>query len=118
MDKILISDLECDCIIGTLPHEREEKQKIFLDLTIFCDMKKAGKSDDLMDAIDYSSVESILKESAESSSFFLLEALGEFLAEKVLAFPGVKKVKLRIRKPAAARYAAMIAVEIKRSAKK
>ena len=68
MDKILISDLECDCIIGTLPHEREIKQKIILDLTISCDMKKAGKSDDLMDAIDYSSVESTLKESAESSS--------------------------------------------------
>lgn len=114
MDKIIISELKCSCIIGTLPHEREEKQDIFLDVTLYCDMKKAGKSDCLMDAIDYSAVESTLKETAENSSFFLLEALGELLAEKALSFAGVKKVKIKIRKPGACKYAGMIAIEIKR----
>ena len=86
MDKIIITDLKCNLIIGTLPQERERKQDIFLDVTLYCDMKKAGRSDCLMDAIDYSAVESALKETAENSSFFLLEALGESLAEKALTF--------------------------------
>lgn len=114
MDKIIITDLKCNLIIGTLPQERERKQDIFLDVTLYCDMKKAGRSDCLMDAIDYSAVESALKETAENSSFFLLEALGESLAEKALTFDGVKKVKLTIRKPGACKYAGMIAIEIKR----
>ena len=73
MDTIFIRDLEVNAIIGTLPEERHTPQKLILNLEIFTEMERAAVSDDLRDAVDYSRAEALLKETAESSSFFLLD---------------------------------------------
>ena len=114
MDKIFINGMTVPVIIGTLPHERENKQEITLDLVLECDMKKAGRSDDLMDAVDYSAVENSVFRSVSASSFFLLEALAEQTADCCLEFPGVTAVTVKIDKPAAAAYSKSIAIEIRR----
>lgn len=114
MDKIFINGLNVSTIIGTLPREREEKQTITLDLVIECNMEKPGKSDNLFDAIDYSAVEKKVYETVKGSSFFLLEALADKVAETVLEFAGVHAVTIRIDKPAAAAYSKSIAIEITR----
>ena len=91
MDTIFIRDLEVHAIIGTLPEERLAPQKLILNLEIFTDMERAAISDDLRDAVDYSRAEAIVKETAESSSFFLLEALAGELCRIVKILPGVQK---------------------------
>lgn len=115
MDKIFINGMTVSTIIGTLPHEREKKQNITLNIILECDMKKAGKSDDLHDAVDYSAAERKIYETVSSSSFFLLEALAEKVAEAGFSLPGVTAVTVKIDKPAAAAFSRSISIEIFRS---
>ena len=115
MDRIYIQNLKLPVLIGTLPHERNHPQNITIDIEFAYDMRKAGESDDLHDAVDYSAVEQCVIDIASKSSFFLLEALAERIARSVLEFPMVEWVKVKLEKPAAAIRAQAISVEIERS---
>ncbi len=115
LDRIHIRDLRIQCIIGTLPHEREAKQEVVIDLTIEADLQRAGWSDRLDDTIDYKAIEESIVAMAEQSAFFLLERLAERAAEIALANPTVQRVRVLIEKPAALDAARAAAVEIFRS---
>ena len=117
MDRIHIQKLKLPVLIGTLPHERIHPQGITIDLEFSYDMRKAGESDDLRDAVDYSAVEQRVIDIASNSSFHLMEALAEQIARSVLGFPMIEQVKVRLEKPAAAIRARAIAIEIERSKK-
>ena len=78
-------------------------------------MKKAGKSDNLFDAVDYSAVEKNIYEAVKNSSFFLLEALADKIAGTCLAFEGVTGVTVKIDKPKAAAFSKSISIEIYRN---
>lgn len=114
MDKIFINGMTVSTIIGTLPQERITPQEITIDAILECDMKKAGKSDNLLDAVDYSAVEKNIYEAVKNSSFYLLEALADKIAETVLAFDGVFGVTVKIDKPKAAAFSKSISIEIYR----
>lgn len=114
MDKIFINGMTVLTIIGTLPHERITPQEITLDTILECDMKKAGKTDNLFDAVDYSAVEKTIYETVKNSSFFLLEALADKVAESCLAFEGVSGVTVKIDKPEASAFSKSISIEIYR----
>ena len=115
MDKIFINGMTVSAIIGTLPHERETPQEITIDAILECDMLKAGKSDNLFDAVDYSAVEKNIYEAVKNSSFFLLEALADKIAGTCLAFEGVTGVTVKIDKPKAAAFSKSISIEIYRN---
>ena len=54
MDKIFISDLKVECIIGILDFERVTPQPLFVSIEIEKDLKSAGQTGDLAKTIDYS----------------------------------------------------------------
>ena len=100
MDKIILKGLPVGCVIGTLPAERTAPQTLFFNLELCGDFSRAGRTDDLNDAVDYTAVERCVKEYAAGTSFFLLERLAYACAEKLLdEFPLLDGVTLRIRKP-------------------
>ncbi len=117
MDKIRICDLRLPVIIGTLEHERKFPQNITLNIELSYDMRKAGETDNLFDAVDYSAVEREIIEFAEHSAFQLLEALAEGVANLCLKYELVESVRVAIEKPAAAVRARAIAIEIERRKK-
>ena len=113
MDKIIISDLRLPVIVGTLPHERERRQEIAVDLELFLDLAAAGRSDDLAATVDYAEIERRVIEVAEGSSFRLLEALAGAIGDLVLSFDGrIEGCRVRITKPHALRVARGVAVEM------
>ena len=57
MGKIFLNQISVCTVIGTLPHERVNPQRLTLDIEITVPMKNAALSDDLNDALDYSAVE-------------------------------------------------------------
>ena len=114
MDRIFIRDLNLPVLIGTLPQERKFRQNITLNIELSYDMTLPGRTDNLFDAVDYSAVERAVIEAVERSSFHLLEALAQHIAELCLSFRPVRKVKVRIDKPAAAVRARTISLEIER----
>ena len=102
MDRIILKGLPVGCVIGTLPEERTAQQTLFFDLELCGDFSRAGRTDDISDAVDYTAVERCVKEYAAGTSFHLLERLAYACGEKMLAeFPLLDRVTLRICKPKA-----------------
>ena len=100
MDKIILKGLPVCCVIGTLPAERTAQQTLFFDLELCGDFSRAGQTDDLNDAVDYTAAERCVKEYAAGTSFYLLERLAYACGKRLLAeFPLLDRVTLRIRKP-------------------
>jgi len=115
MDRILISDLSLRCIVGINHDERREKQDVLINLAIYGDLRPAGESDRMKDAIDYRALKKRLVEFVEATHFHLIEALAESIARLCLETPGVLKVDVRVEKPSALRFARSVGVEITRS---
>jgi FolB domain-containing protein len=115
MDKIIISTLKVNTIIGTLPDERLCKQTLFIDIELSVDLSKAGRSDNLFDSVDYSKIEKDIYELAEKSEFFLIERFAETVADICLANELVSAVKIKVSKPGALKHSENVAVSIERT---
>lgn len=114
LDRICICDLLVRCILGINESERREKQDVLINVAVYTDLRKAGKSDRIEDAVDYRALKKRILALAESSRFFLEEALAEAVAELCLEQQAVRKVEVRVEKPNALRFARTVAVEITR----
>ena len=72
-DKIHITDLLLRCIIGINDEEREKKQDVLINMTMYADLTKPGQTDDIQDTVDYKKVKQEVIRLVENSSFFLIE---------------------------------------------
>lgn len=114
MDRILITDLALRCIIGVNPEERRDKQDIVINIAIARDLRAPGRSDRIADTLDYSTLKKRIMAMVEASSFYLIEALAERIADLCLAEPEVLQAQVRVDKPTALRFARSVGVEITR----
>jgi FolB domain-containing protein len=114
VDRIIITDIRARCIVGVNKDERTEKQDVTVNLSIYADLRKPGRSDKFEDAIDYRAIKKRVLNLVENSEYFLLEALTEAVADVCLETPGVIKVHVRVDKPSALRFARSVSVEIAR----
>lgn len=115
MDRIFITDLVAQGIIGVYPWEREQKQEIVISAVLFTELRAAGEGDDLSLSVDYAEMAGRLREHAETASRLTLEALAKDLADICLSDDLVKKVQVRVEKPGAVRFARSVGVEIERT---
>jgi dihydroneopterin aldolase/D-erythro-7,8-dihydroneopterin triphosphate epimerase len=104
--------------VGVFPEERHEKQDVILNLTLHADLRKAGRSDDLADTVDYKTIKKKVIALVEASSYRLVERLAERVAEVCLEDRRVKKVVVFLEKPGALRFARSVGVEIARQRKR
>ena len=98
MDRIIIKDAEFFCNIGVSAKERSRKQKIFADAEMFFDTRKAAKTDDIKNTINYSSAYDLMKSIAEKKEYGLIETLANDIAKGIFDKFGVKKVNVKVRK--------------------
>lgn len=112
MDRIFITALRVNAIIGCLPAERERRQCVTIDVEMGIDLAKAARSDELADTINYAEIEERIQSLASGSSFRLIEALAGAIGRLLLEYGAVRCAKVKIRKPGAARYARSVAVEL------
>jgi FolB domain-containing protein len=115
MDQIFINDIIARGIIGITEAERKKPQDIWINITIFTDIRKAGESDDLADSIDYRTIAKSVIVCAESANRMTVEALATDLANLCLQNEGVEKVRIKVEKPGAVRFSRSVGVEIERS---
>ncbi len=114
MDRIIIRNLKLETFVGTFPWEQETKQKIILNIVIFCELRSAGKSDKLEDTTDYKALKWRIIDFVEKGKFNLIEAVAESVAEICLSYPDVSGAKITVDKPGALTRAESVAVEIER----
>lgn len=101
MDKIIIKGACFLCNIGLSSKERSKKQEIFIDIELFLDIKKAAKTDNIEDTVNYSEVYELIKDLVEAHEIKLIETLVENIAKDILNKFSVEKVLVRIKKPKA-----------------
>ena len=114
LDKIHIRDLLLRCVLGVYEAERKEKQDVVINLTLEADLRRACKSDRIEDTVNYKEVKERVIDLVEGSSFFLVERLAEEIAGLCLEAPAVRRVWVRVQKPAALRFARTVEIEIVR----
>lgn len=114
LDRIYIRDLHLRCIIGIYEEERREKQDIVINVTLYADLREAGRSDRIEDTVDYKAIKKRLISMVEQSCCFLVEHLAQRIAAVCLDDARVQRVVVTVDKPGALRFARSVAVEITR----
>ena len=114
MDKIFVSALTIECIVGIWEWERRVKQKVIIDLEMATDIRKAAASDHIDDTIDYKRVSKRMLAFVGESQFNLVETLAEQIARLILTEFDVPWVKVRVNKQGALRGATDVGIEIER----
>lgn len=117
MDRILIRDLSARCIVGVNEDERREKQDVTINLIVFADLSKAGRSDRMEDTVDYRALKKRILDMVEKSDFFLVEALAQAVADICLDDSRISAVRVQVEKPSALRFARSVGVQITRKRK-
>ena len=101
MDSIQLTGIRCYGYTGYLEEEQILGQWFEVDVTIWTDLSKAGKSDKIEDTHDYRNTIALVQNLVKNSKFALIERLADVIAEAILEQPLVEKVKVNLSKPAA-----------------
>ena len=115
LDRIYIRDLRLRCIVGIYPEERTNKQDVLINVVLWCDLKRAGETDQIEDTVNYKFVKKRIASLVEKSEFLLIERMANAIAALCLEERGVEQVQVTVDKPGALRFARSVAVEITRS---
>ncbi len=115
MNRIYIRDLVVNCIIGTEPKERIDKQDVCINIKMECDFINACESDCLDDTMNYKTLKDELVGVLAASKFLLIEKMAGEIAKRCLAHERVISVVVSVDKPGALTGARSVAVEIGRS---
>ncbi|WP_419239640.1 dihydroneopterin aldolase [Photobacterium leiognathi] len=117
MDTVFIEQLEVIATIGVYDWEQEIKQKLVLDLEMAHDNRPAANNDDVMLALDYSTVSTAVTNLIEQGRFLLVERVAEEVASLIMMDFNVPWVKVRVTKPGAVVNARGVGVQIERGSK-
>lgn len=115
MEKINITGLAVDTLIGVYEWERQRKTRLLLDIQIDADLSKAMSSDNVNDTIDYANVATTVQTLAKESAFELLEALGGYIIAELLEKFSIERVTLTIHKPGILPDASNVSVSMTRA---
>lgn len=114
MDKIFLSALSVECVVGIWEWERRVKQTVVIDLEMAADIRKAASTDRIEDTVDYKSVAKRVLAFVGDSQYHLVETLTERIAEIIVTEFNVSWVKVRLNKRGAIRFARDVGIEIER----
>ncbi|MBQ8086505.1 MAG: 2-amino-4-hydroxy-6-hydroxymethyldihydropteridine diphosphokinase [Lachnospiraceae bacterium] len=100
MDQIYIENLELFGFHGVLEEEAVLGQKFVVSARLFLDTRKAGRTDDLSQSLDYSDVCQKIRDIVKNERCKLIEALAERIAERLLlTFNVLREVEITVKKP-------------------
>ncbi len=114
MDRIFLTALAAEAVIGIYDWEREVRQRVEIDLEIWVDLAAAAKSDAIDDTLNYKSVAKRVLAFVEESRFHLVEALASEIARIVLEDFKVERVRVTVHKPGAVRHTRDVGVIVER----
>jgi FolB domain-containing protein len=114
-DLIRIHDLLLRAVIGINEEERRDRQDVLINIALYANLRSAGVSDDIRDAVNYRTLTKQVIKRVEESQFYLVEKLAAEIAAICLEDPRVERVQVRVEKPGALRFARSVGVEIDRT---
>jgi dihydroneopterin aldolase/D-erythro-7,8-dihydroneopterin triphosphate epimerase len=114
-DEIQIKDLLLRTIIGINEEERRNRQDVLINITLFADTRAAGASDEIEHAVNYRTITKRVIAMVDTSRFSLVEKMAAEIASICLDDERVERVRVRVEKPGALRFARSVGVEIERA---
>ena len=97
--KILINNLIIDASVGVYEHEKQNKQKIIVNIQLLLSNDSEPKQDNLKSTQDYSEFRKCLIDIIQSQHFQLLEILVEKIHSTLMVNSHVIGAKVNISKP-------------------
>jgi FolB domain-containing protein len=113
-DRVFIKDLLLRGIVGVNEDERHKRQDILLNIELVTDLRAAGSSDRIDDAVNYRTVAKQVIALVEASEFFTVEKLATEIARLIVTDYPVGEVTVTVEKPGALRFARSVGVTITR----
>ena len=99
-DRIVLTGMQFEARHGVADWEKVEAQPFEVDVELLLDLQPAGLDDDLSLTIDYGAVYATVRQIVESTSYNLIEALAEAIAQELLGeHAGIREIVVRVRKP-------------------
>jgi dihydroneopterin aldolase len=101
LDRVALRGLRGYGRHGVLPSERANGQPFLVDVELGLDTRRAAKSDDLADTVDYAGLADQVVALVEGEPVNLIETLAERIATMCLEPAGVEQVQVTVHKPEA-----------------
>lgn len=114
-DLIEVDALRLRCLIGVSPEERRGLSDVVIDLAIAMPPPARRGTDRLEDTWNYKPPVKAVIAHVEPSAFQTVEALAESIARLLVTGHGAPRVRVRVSKPGALRFADSVAVVIERT---
>lgn len=114
-DRIEIKDLLIRAIIGINEDERTNRQDVLINIVLETDTRRAGRTDQIEDAVNYRTVTKQVIAHVEQSRYLLVERLAEEIARLCLDDPRVERTTVSVEKPGALRFARSVGVTVVRT---
>lgn len=100
MDKIYIRDLEVYGFHGVNIEEKNMGQRFLISLELDIELRKAGRSDNLNDTVNYAEICYKVEETFLLQKYDLIEKAAEEIAKAILInYDKINKVKVLLKKP-------------------
>jgi 7,8-dihydroneopterin aldolase/epimerase/oxygenase len=114
-DLIFLRGLKVECTIGFIEWERRVKQTVLIDIELPVDCRRASRTDEVADTLDYKQLAKRIIAFVADSQFKLVETLAQRTAMLVLGEFAVPWVRVSINKPGAIRGSRDVGVAISRT---
>ena len=114
MDRVFITELRVDAVIGVFDWERRIRQTLRVDLEMAADCAGAAATDSLESAVDYKAVAKRVKAHLQEAAPQLVETAAEGVADMIRTEIGAPWVRVHLHKPGALSDARDVGVVIER----
>jgi D-erythro-7,8-dihydroneopterin triphosphate epimerase len=115
LDRIHITNLEIQGIIGIKPEEQAHPQRVRINATFWVDTSPAAASDDIADAANYRTLAKAMIAHIEQGRPLLVERLVQELADLCFTTePRIAELEMTVEKPDALRFAESVGITIRR----
>jgi|JI8StandDraft_2_1071088.scaffolds.fasta_scaffold13810_4 dihydroneopterin aldolase len=112
-DRIVVKKIAVFAYHGLYAEEARLGQRFNISLECWLDLAAAGQSDDITKGVSYADLVGTVQEIAVGERFHIIEALGERIAETILAQqPLINEIAVTVEKPAAAIPALFETIEV------
>ena len=117
MDTLNVKGIRVYGYTGFFEAEQFLGQWFEVDLTLWLDLSKAGRSDELTDTLNYADAVAIVQKIVKQSKFKMIERLAEAIADEILDTGKTNKVKVSLTKcqPPIPDFDGVVTLEILRS---
>ena len=98
MDKIILPNIHLEACHGVHEEEKCTPQPFSITVTLYLDLSKAAKSDDVADTVHYGILYDRIVNHVTTSQYNLIEALAGEIADLILADEKIEKCKVAVTK--------------------